>query len=102
MVFSAVEALEKLVQEIEGKVPTEITDFFDEEVEFLKANGIHDMMHIGKTEWTRKEAAEWLLSMFIGTVEKGRQNIAYYGTFPNWLTHADHFVIKNTANLPEE
>lgn len=97
--FDAVDELKKLVGEIEGKMPTDLTDLFDERVERYLKNGIVRDMHVGRTEWTLRQAAEWLLSMFIGIVERGRMNPKYYNAFGVWLRHVYHFVIENKANL---
>ncbi|MDF2534031.1 MAG: hypothetical protein K0R18_188 [Bacillales bacterium] len=99
MEFNCVETLKQLVQDIEGKMPTSIIDLLDEKVEYLIDNGITENMHIGKTDWDLISASEWLLSMFIGIVKKGKEKDVYFNAFGSWLTHVYHFVIDNKADL---
>lgn len=102
VMFNAVKEITDLANEIEGKIPTQIIDVLDNKCKFFIENGITQNMHIGKTDWTKNEAAEWLLSMFLGIVEKGKEDQRYFNAFGSWLTHVYHFVINNEANLPEE
>ena len=97
--FDAVEEIKKLIGEIEGKIPTQIIELLDEKCSYFAENGIEKNMHVGRTEWTKKQAAEWLLSMFIGIVEKGKEDQRYFNTFGNWLSHVYHFIIDNKAGL---
>ncbi|MNC13562.1 hypothetical protein D3C75_613140 [compost metagenome] len=97
--FNAVQTLKDIVNDIEGKSPADLVKYFDEKVVFLKSNDINDKMHIGRTDWTIQFAAEWLLSMFIGIVEKGKEDQRLYNSFGSWLQHAYHFVIDNKAGL---
>jgi hypothetical protein len=100
--FNPIEELKNLVQEIEGKIPTKIEDLLIEKKEFYEKNGIIKNMHVGETNWTKVKASEWLLSMFIGLVEKGIEDERYYNGFGTWLNHVYHFIINDKANLPEE
>lgn len=102
MSFNPIRELKQLVAEIEGKVPTEIENELRKKVEYLKENEITDTMHVGRTAWTQKTAAEWLLSMFIGIVEKAKDDSRIYISFGTWLHHSYHFVIDNKAGLAEE
>ncbi|AEO93392.1 gp130 [Bacillus phage G] len=95
MNFDPIKELKDLVVEIEGKVPTDIIDLLDKKVEYYKSNGIHDRMHIGKTDWDLVSASEWLLSMFIGIIKKGKEDKRNFNVFGNWLEHVYHFVINN-------
>lgn len=102
MGFNPVKELTDVVKEIEGKVPTEIEKYLYQKVDFLKTNGITETMHVGNTSWTRKTASEWLLSQFIGIIEKAKTDTRMYVAFGTWLEHVYHFVINNKAGLPEE
>ena len=99
MGFDPIEELKGLVKEIEGKVPTDILDTLDKKVNYLELHGIHDRMHIGKTDWDLISASEWLLSMFIGIVKKGKEDKRNFNAFGSWLNHVYHFVIDNKQNL---
>ncbi len=93
MSFDPVEELKVLVSKIEGKLPVDLLDFFDEMVDFYKENGIVENMHIGKDgDWNNKEIAEWLLSMFIGSVKKGKENNIYYGSLNTILNYSYHYI----------
>ncbi|MNJ90151.1 hypothetical protein D3C87_77450 [compost metagenome] len=97
--FNPVEELKILVTEIEGKMPTDIVDLLEARAEKYLTNDIVLKMHIGKTDWDLKSASEWLLSMFIGIVQRGRENPTNYNAFENWLIHVYHFVINNNTGL---
>lgn len=99
MSFDAIEELKTLVQEIEGKVPTELVDLFDEKVKHYVKNGIFYHMHKGATEFTLEQAAQMFLSMFMEIVKEGEQDKFAYNKFGGWLSHVYYFVIENKANL---
>lgn len=102
MSFNPVEELKNIVKEIEDKVPVEIENQLREKSEYLMENGIIVPMHVGNTQWTLKTASEWLLSQFVGIVEKAKEEKKIYAAFGTWLQHVYHFVIDNKVNLPEE
>ncbi|MNV58270.1 hypothetical protein D3C71_1506330 [compost metagenome] len=97
--FNAAETLKEIVNDIEGKLPTDMEEYFDEKINYLTNNGINDRMHVGRTEWTIELVSEWLLSMFMGIAQRGKENELYYNNFGPWLEHVYHFVINNKANL---
>lgn len=99
MGFDPVQELKDLVKEIEGKVPTDIIDELDKKVLKYELHGIHERIHVSRTDWDLKSAAEWLLGQFIGIVKKGKENKLYFNNFGPWLKHVYHFVIDNKANL---
>lgn len=99
MNFDPVQEIKDLVKEIEGQVPTEIIDELDKKVNHYQLNGLHDRMHIGRTEWDLVSAAEWLLSMFIGIIKKGKQDLKNFNVFGNWLAHVYYFIIDNKQDL---
>ena len=99
MSFDQIKELKELVEEIEGKVPTDIIEDLDKKVAFYRENGIHSKMHIGRTEWDLVSASEWLLSMFVGIVDKGKEDERYFNGFGSWLTHVYYFVIENKQGL---
>lgn len=99
MNFNPEKELRELVKEVEGKVPTDIIGFLENKVNYLQLHGIHDRMHIGKTDWDIVSASEWLLSMFIGIVTKGKEDQRNFNLFGNWLTHVYYFVIENKQDL---
>lgn len=100
MSFDPVLYLKEIVENIEGKAPVKIVDYFNETLDHLEANAIVKDMHVGKTDYkTLKEASEFLLGQYIGIVIMGRENTAYYNAFGHWLKLVYHFVINNNTNL---
>lgn len=99
MNFDPIQELKDLVKEVEGKVPTEMIEELDKKVNHFKLHGMHDRMHIGRTEWDLNSASEWLISMFIGIIQKGKENPTNFNVFGNWLTHVYYFVINNKQDL---
>jgi hypothetical protein len=99
MSFNAVEELKSLVNEIEGKVPTDLTDLFQLKVENYVKNGIIYHMHKGVSEFTLQTAAEMFLSMFMEIVKEGEQDKLAYNKFGGWLSHVYYFIIDNKAGL---
>ena len=99
MSFDVIEEIKQIAQYVDGKMPTDIEDYLHERVHFFEKNGIMKDMHIGKDgEWTKKEIAEWLASMFNGSVNKAKENKIYYNTLGTWLKYVNHYITND--NLP--
>lgn len=97
--FDPIQEVKDLVKEIEGKVPTDILDVLEKKAHYYELHGINDRMHIGKTDWDLVSASEWLLSQFIGIVNKGKENKRNFNVFGSWLTHVYYFIIDNKQGL---
>ena len=92
--MNVIDELKDLALYIEGKVPTDIEEYIEEKVFYFKQNGIHNNMHVGKDgDWKKEEIAEWLLSQFVGTVEKARENKLVYNSLGTWLKYVYHYII---------
>lgn len=99
MNFDPIATITTIAKKIEGEVPTSLESYFIDQVKFLKENGIENNMHVGQTQWTRTTASEWLLSQFIGIIEKAQEDQRIYSALGTWLTHSYHFVIDNKVGL---
>lgn len=94
LLFNPIEELKLLVSKIEAKTPTDIEDYLQEQSEYYQKNGIHDRMHIGKDgDWKDQEIAEWLLSMYVGIVDRGRKEESQYNHFVKWIKYVNHYII---------
>jgi hypothetical protein len=92
--FNPLEELKVLVSNIKDKMPTDIEEYLQEKSEYYKENGIHDRMHIGKEgDWKDQEIAEWLLSMYVGIVDRAKNHKVQYNSFVKWIEYANHYAV---------